>query len=335
VLFKQSDRHSCGRFGSGASGGENGKGESAMSIEVIESPDRKTWLAERKRRKLGASEVAAVLGINPFRTKLEFALKWSGCAGQEFNGNEQSRIGDRLQAVIGEMYTDETLRPIRHCHPYAILCNSDFPMLHATLDGEHTIATTDMPSNPAIPAPLEIKNVGARMMKHWDDDVPLYVQAQLQCQMLVSGANWGAVAAMLGGQSLVWRDFEINQTFCEHLVEVCERFLWNLDRGIMPEPEGTEAEKKAIIRAWPQADPGVTVPLPGELTNSEIAIEDCEAEIRRLETIVTKQKNKIRLAIGEAEVGVLPNGNKWTNKVQLRKAYQVHESRTRVLRKAK
>ena len=89
-----------------------------------------------------------------------------------------------------------------------------------------------------------------------------------------------------------------------------------------------------MLRAlYPQETPGLVVNLPGEATEWDTQRLRALAELKTWEASKDEAENKIRAALGEAEVGVLPNGVQFTYKASERKGYVVQPTIVRTLRR--
>ena len=144
----------------------------------------------QRRRTLGASEIAAVVGVNPYASMHNVWL--SKCRGVEFEGNEATELGHELEPVILGIY----------CKRYGCEVR---PGTYTT-GPEHWMSAT--PDAVRLGGGLaEAKLVGVRTYWQWgacdtdegeSDAVPLHYLAQAQWQMLVTGEPFVHVIALVG-----------------------------------------------------------------------------------------------------------------------------------------
>lgn len=297
---------------------------------MVETTERDKWLEER-RNSVGASEVSTVLGLNPFDTPLQLALRKRGEIPDK-EETEAMRMGHRLEPIVAELYCEETGRNVEDLGQYVIQRNPEHPFLHATLD--RLVRYNYTQGSPADPGDLQIKTVGAHMADRWEDVIPLGVQAQIQAEMAVAKLSWGSVAALIGGQRFVWKDIDRNDEFIAVMVEAVGEFWDMVQQG--DSPVATGADKEALRLLHPQHDPGMTIDLPPEALLLDDELKHAKANITTEEERKDKCEARLKQLIGDAEIGILPGGiGKYSWKSSERKGYEVKATTTRTLRRLK
>ncbi len=116
---------------------------------------REEWIEERKNH-LGASDVAAVLGVDPRRGPL--AIYEAKTTGYSIEDNKILKYGRAMEGPIADLYADETGRPVVNPGATTFQYHPDIPWLAATLDRE-TAGTEKFPSPANGSGALEIKNI--------------------------------------------------------------------------------------------------------------------------------------------------------------------------------
>lgn len=107
-----------------------------MATKFIEYANREEWLAGRANS-IGASEVAAAIGISPWMTPEElWEIKTGKKKPKDLSNNEKVQFGQNAEGLIRDLYVLE--HPIYKCeyHPYRVYFQEETPFLTATLDGE-------------------------------------------------------------------------------------------------------------------------------------------------------------------------------------------------------
>lgn len=107
-----------------------------MAKKFIEYPDIESWLAGRGNS-IGASEVAAAIGMSPWQTPEElWEVKTGRKKPKDLSTNEKVQFGQNAEGLIRDLYVLE--HPIYKCeyHPYRVYFQEETPFLTATLDGE-------------------------------------------------------------------------------------------------------------------------------------------------------------------------------------------------------
>jgi putative phage-type endonuclease len=281
------------------------------------------WLAER-RTGVTATDAPVVLGLTGSRYRL-WAEKCGLLESEDLSDREWIEWGHRLQPVIGEAYRERTGREVTPWPIYTLARSERVPWMLCTPDFEQR--------DPAFgPGALETKTTGQFLAGEWRDGPPLIYQVQLQHQLAVLGAEWGTLCCLIGGQKLVWFDQLLNGRFVEAMVEAEAEFWGRVQRGDPPPVDGTEATREALHRLHPE-DTGETVALPPQAERWDRTIARARKAEGKLKTLRTEAENQLKAALGIASYGLLPGGGRWKWCVEPRKAYEVEESKPRVLRR--
>lgn len=286
--------------------------------------DRQKWL-EARRTGIGSSDAPGVLGLpgvanwtSPIKVYTDKLMP-----DLEDVDSEPAKWGRILEPhIIAEFSRDLG----RKAEPDQKLIRSRrWPFMLATCDATQT--ADDKPDA----GTLEVKATGWRA-GDWSDGIPDHVQVQAQHQLAVRDWEWGSVAVLLRGVQLQYCDIQRDEALIERIVEA-NRELWErFQRGEPPNPDGSESAREALKVLYPK-DTGEVITLSGEFS----AIDDERSELA--EKIKELQKRKefldqqIKGALGDATVGVCPNGVTYTHRLQQRKEHIVKASEFRVLRR--
>lgn len=133
------------------------------------SPEWTAW----RRGGLGASELAAVMGLDPYTTEHEL---WEVKTGRvpAFAGNAKTRWGHRMEALGVEHWSSENHRIATAIHNGAPYARPGYPHLWATPD-----ATTTHPNLPTI-------GIEVKVTEAWVEP-PERVRVQALAQMGICG----------------------------------------------------------------------------------------------------------------------------------------------------
>lgn len=301
-------------------------------------PDkRERWLAAR-REMIGASDVPAILGVDVRSGPLAiYAQKVSDKADPA--DRAWMKFGRRVEGAIADWYADETGREAADLGGCEIQRHPDLPFLGATLD--RLTAGNEAHPDPlgkpcsrttANAAPLEAKAVAGFKAHEWRDDPPLPAVVQVQIQMACTGAQWGSLAALLGGVSFVWRDLLRDDAFLAAAYPRLEAFWLRVQRREPPEADALPGTSEAIRRLWSDAD-GETVTLDQEAAELVTAWESAKSGIGTQKDTADEKENKLRVLLGSASFGRLPDGSVLTLKVTKRAGYSVEPCEYRTLRR--
>lgn len=228
---------------------------------MIHTPrDRSHWL-ELRKPVVTSTEVSALFGLSKYMTALELALLKSGQIDDNFQENERTRWGTRLESAIAHGMAQEFGVTVEHEPRFAIF---DGFRLGASFDFLIT-GVNDAPCDDQRlrimfgkygPGLMEVKNVDRLIfMNEWTEtDAPPHIEIQSQVQMICYGAKWGAITAMVGGNTahVLVREADLDvQTAITGRVF---RFWDDLSRGIMP-PAVMPEDASVIRRLYNYAEP--------------------------------------------------------------------------------
>lgn len=291
---------------------------------VCSSTDRAAWL-EARRSGLGASEIAQVLGEAPgaWGGALALYAEKIGRYARDLSDVEAVFWGSKLEAPILEAYQERTGR--QTCKAGILMRSREHPWALCTLDGY-----TWQPSNDEESWPIEIKNVSSFKAGDWVDGPPPHYYLQVQQQMLVTGARKGTIAALLGGQRLVWADVPRDETTIRKIVLHGSRFWERILKRDVPAPDGSEGARAALAALYPQGSGVITLPYAAMEAADEI--EQIKAERKRLKERQDLLESNIAATIADAEIGMLTDGRSFSLKSQSRRECVIPASTFRVLR---
>lgn len=173
-----------------------------LDVMATTPPGSAEWLMAR-RNGVGASEVAAILGLPCYgkKTQLDIWLSKMGKANEERSQDETgwSASGRYAEPMIASRYLDECekMGEFVDLAPSATKVDGVLPYLFATPDRD--VYTTEAGKIRI----LEIKNRNEYSRDRWGaagtDEIPLDVLAQVQTQLGVTGMAEAHVAVLIGG----------------------------------------------------------------------------------------------------------------------------------------
>lgn len=281
---------------------------------------REKWLAERNSM-IGASETPSILGRG-FETAADV---WARKIGAQVDNNESLRlfIGNALQPGILEIARHVMGLPIVDEEPFRIRRYEARPYIGASLD-----AYID---DNGVHAPLDAKNVDRMYSSEWEAEPPVGYQIQLQQQMLVTGASYGYLFALIGGNQPVFHRVERNDEFIAAMLKKLAAF-WKLVQTRTPPPyEDAESQSRVIAALYPK-DNGSTIALSDDAVRLLEQREFVNEQFELLKKSKEGHDNALKLLLGDNSYGVLPDGRWISWKTTTRKSYVVAETSYRTLR---
>lgn len=317
---------------------------------VCDSRDREAWLCAR-RKTIGASESAIVLGCSPFSSLLELWLEKTGRSegNPELDAAEWVFWGRELEDAIIAGYGKRTSRT---AIPFGLLLRSThWSWLSATPDGLVTddaraarnavkIARTLGQIRTALKRrvstknlhatlveltrgwwPLQTKSIGFGSAEHWTEGVPLYYRVQCLHEALVFGAPKVTGAALIAGQRLAWDDIEVTPEGLleRQIVNLTREFMrQHVERNLEPPVDGSDSARRALAALYPVEQPEKVIHLGGAWMDEADLYDRNKAEVKRLHDALALFENRVRQEMQDAERCLLPDGSGFTCKANVK-----------------
>lgn len=264
-----------------------------MSATAIPTATREAWLAERAKR-LTASDAAAVLGLSPWRSRLDVWLEKRG-EGQPVEETERMRLGRLLEPAILRRYALDCEGTVA---PNETLYYSDaHPWLAATPDAivRHGARAIGLAQAKATSS-----------TSSWPEgQPPLYYQVQAAVEMAVMDMPWDDFPTLIAGADYVCPRVERHEGAEQRILDELHEF-WTqyVEQGATPPPAG-EGDLRTWAKLVPPQEkkvvslPSHALPLYERWTERKAAAAAAEREAKEaLATLMALQ--------GDAQVGVLP-----------------------------
>ena len=263
------------------------------------------FLAAR-RAYIGGTDVAAIVGVSPWTSPLSVYLDKTAPEQREDKDSLPMRRGLALERFIADEF--ERAKPGLVCYHPAPIVRSDwgFP---AGASVDRFIARAGRPRTPV--AVLECKTAfsftSARQWSEAEADLPDGYFVQVQWYLAVTGLPLAYGAADTGKAELTIVPIEADERVQQRLIAAAREF-WtrHVERGVAPDPIGTDADAGALARMWPETIPEPAVIIEDEL--AEVILSDylahrfkSEEHARAAETA----KQRLQALMGESEQAVI------------------------------
>lgn len=293
-----------------------------MSAPLVHAPvdphaDRDGWLAER-RKGLGGSDAAAILGLDPWKTPLAVYLDKTGQAPDQPD-RDAVEAGTRLEPVVADWAADRINdgreHPVKLRRRNAILAHPDHPWMLASVDRE-------VHGHEDGPGILEVKTTGLHAAKQWLDatlageqpTLPDRYHVQLQQYLAVTGRAHGWLAVLVGGQQLIVEHVTRDEQLIAALTEVLDRFWHDHVEAGVP-PPAVAADDDLLKRLFDRPERSSTL-LNGDARDLIADWQAAKAAEKAAEERRKTVEARIKQMLGDAEEGWLADGTKpavtWT-----------------------
>ena len=256
-----------------------------MPRKLVKTTDitREEWL-EYRRTGLGGSDAAVVMGLTPYRSKIEL---WADKTGRmpETEDNEAMRTGRDLEQYVAERFCEAAGKKVRRRN--YIFQHDEYDFITANVDRE-IIGEN---------AGLECKTTSAFAKADFDSgEIPLYYYCQCCHYMNVMGYDRMYLAVLIGGQRFRWFTIERNDSECAALL-TSELAFWNdcIKPDIRPEPDGSESAERTLKALYPDWQDNAIAMFEQNDEAAELAA--VMAQKKELETREKALKQKLQTAL--------------------------------------
>jgi putative phage-type endonuclease len=199
---------------------------------------------------IGASEIAAVVGLNRYRGPIDvYARKLNLIPDEE--AGEPAQWGNRLEQVIADAYAEEErIDPDTLWQP-GTLRHPEHPVVLATPDRirlskrcMHSIGPGAHGAREFWDRNVQVKTASLRVADRWgeaDDDIPEEYLVQIQYEMAVTGLDQTDLPVLIGGNEMRIYRLRADAELQDSLIYQAERF-WrdHVQKREPPPVDGTE-----------------------------------------------------------------------------------------------
>ena len=255
---------------------------------------------EIRKLGLGGSDAGIVLGLNPWRTRLELWQEKTGRAdAPDLADVESGQWGIHLEQPIAEEYMRRTGRKVRRVN--RTIRHSKHYFMQGHIDRKIS----------CISGGLEVKTVGIRSAHLWGEEgseaIPAHYHAQVLHYLAVTGWDFFDVAALIGGQNLRIFTVERDDAEIEYLVlRECE--FW--ENNVLDDNPPMPMVPKEATMLYPVSDPNKILNANSKLVELIQQAQLGEAIAARAKRSLELRKAEIQGLMGDAELVRNPEGKR-------------------------
>ena len=283
-------------------------------MTTMSESDREQWLSDR-RRGIGGSDAAPIVGISPWATALEVYGDKTGTLPPR-QATRSMAWGLKLEEAIATAYSEETGRALEA--PPRMLRHPERPWMLASIDRLSTDGRI-----------VELKTASPYYVSEWGpagtDQVPEYYLLQIAHYMEVADIGVADVAVLIGGNDFRIYTVERNQRLIDNLVEIEAAFWERVLTRRPPEPDWRHASTLELMQNLYGLDAEKTINMTDAGCLLVDGYERLGAAKREIDADRDALKAQILGLLAGASVGVLPDGRQITRKQVTRKEYTVPE----------
>lgn len=258
-----------------------------------------------RQKGLGGSDIAAVLGLSPYKTPYELYLEKTAPEPIETRCNEAMKWGVLLEDSIAYGYQEQTGNEVEKCgeflHPHhPIFFAHPDRLLSGNKKG------------------LEIKNVSINASSSWGPSgsniIPENYFMQISHYMYVTGFSEWDVAALIGGNTLRIYTFHHNKAFDEIIEESGLNFWKNHVEPRIPPEVSFSSSGKDILRKYHADIEQKTVVLPEDYLHWKKVYAESNKLAKEYSKSAEIASNHILEGMKDAQRALLPDGSCFSRK---------------------
>ena len=250
---------------------------------IIRPKNHDEWLKAREDG-IGASEVAAVVGLSPWETPFSLWLKKTHQVPPT-EENDAMRRGHYLEDAVVQWWMHETgEQVIKASAADVIYVHPDHPYMRVTPDrivkGRKKI--------------LEVKSTSIQM----GDEIPDYYLAQVMYQMYVTGIHQAELIYIQGGLTFGRFAVEYNEEFAQYLADEVTKF-WNWNVLGNHEPDAINVSDLAV--KVPRSVPEKVIIADDTALGQIAQIREKKAQCDALEKEIGELTDALKMFMSDSE----------------------------------
>jgi putative phage-type endonuclease len=252
---------------------------------------------EARRRSIGGSEIAAVLGIHPWTSP--FTL-WHVKAGllEPFAGNKSTEWGQRLEPVISAKFYEN------HFAELIEATEQDRAFAHPSRPWQTASPDVLFGGNGRWQTFCEVKT--AARSDAWWDGPPVYYRAQVLWTMDVLGVDHAWLAVLIGGSDYREYTFELDDDAEADLAvmrEAGQKFMDSLAANQPPDIDDSYSTYETVRRLSPDIDLDSEHEVSRELAeafcSTKADFDAAERAYRKARTDIARDMGRANFAVCE------------------------------------
>lgn len=255
------------------------------------------WLEDR-RKGIGGSDVATVLGLNKYKSVYQLWLEKTGQVEVTSAQSEAAYWGNTLEEVVAEEFSKRTGKKVRRRNK--VFEHSKYPFLRANID-------RDIVGENAV---LECKTANQYLSNEWDEDeIPIQYICQVQHYMNVLNLDYVYFAVLIGGQKFVWKKMKRDQELIDMITEkLVEFWTENVEKGVEPAIDGLKATSDFLTKRYIDTEDNQTE-LNAVFDEKIANLAHLKGDKKIIEENITFLENELKQALGksDATIGITPN----------------------------
>lgn len=261
-------------------------------IEIMRNESEKAAWLEKRKHYITGTDAGKLIGVSPWGGKFAVWLDKTGRAAPVVE-TPAMKAGKKFESAILQTYAEEMNCKLEHVDGYNLITCDKYPRLGASLDGW----------NHDLKIPVDAKNIKWKNEKWgdaWTDQFPEYYKAQLQVQMMVTGATFAHLAVMFSGQDFFIYSMEYDEEMAQKIIDATEEFWPYVENDQMPEADGSDEATEYIKSEFAMGDAAAVKDPTEEILEALKGLQKAKLDEKDALDRKTEFENRIKLYMGDA-----------------------------------
>lgn len=261
-------------------------------IEIKRNESEKAAWLEKRKHYITGTDAGKLIGVSPWGGKFAVWLDKTGRAAPVVE-TPAMKAGKKFESAILQTYAEEMNCKLEHVDGYNLITCDKYPRLGASLDGW----------NHDLKIPVDAKNIKWKNEKWgdaWTDQFPEYYKAQLQVQMMVTGATFAHLAVMFSGQDFFIYSMEYDEEMAQKILDATEEFWPYVENDQMPEADGSDEATEYIKSEFAMGDAAAVKDPTEEILEALKGLQKAKLDEKDALDRKTEFENRIKLYMGDA-----------------------------------
>lgn len=261
-------------------------------IEIKRNEAEKAAWLEKRKHYITGTDAGKLIGVSPWGGKFAVWLDKTGRAAPVVE-TPAMKAGKKFESAILQTYAEEMNCKLEHVDGYQLITCDKYPSLGASLDGW----------NHDLQIPVDAKNIKWKNEKWgdaWTDQFPEYYKAQLQVQMMVTGATFAHLAVMFSGQDFFIYSMEYDEDMAQKILDASDEFWPFVERDKMPEADGSDEATEYIKSEFARGDASTVKEPTEEILEALKGLQKAKLDEKDAQNRKTEFENRIKLYMGDA-----------------------------------
>ena len=261
-------------------------------IETTKNENEKDAWLEKRKHYITGTDAGKLIGVSPWGGKFAVWLDKTGRAAPVVE-TPAMKAGKKFESAILQTYAEEMNCKLEHVDGYDLRTCDEFQRLGASLDGW----------NHDLQIPVDAKNIKWKNEKWgdaWTDQFPEYYKAQLQVQMMVTGATFAHLAVMFSGQDFFIYSMEYDEEMAQKILDATEEFWHFVESDQMPEADCSDEATEYIKSEFARGDAAAVKDPTEEILEALKDLQKAKLDEKDAQDRKTEFENRIKLYMGDA-----------------------------------